>query len=115
MLLIAGPVFLAGCTSSPRSQDFVRRTTAAVTRTVASNVKGAVLGIGDGLRHDPNNDAVDINTAPTDKLLTLPGIDREMAATIVRNRPYKKSSDLERRHIVPKAIYSKIAPRLVIR
>lgn len=91
----------------------VRRSTAAVTRTVANDVKGAALGIRDGLRHDPNNDPVDVNTAPKDKLQALPGVTSAMAENIIGNRPYRSSSDLVRRHILPKAVYGKIGSRLV--
>lgn len=102
-----------GCTSSPRSQDMVRRSTAAVTRTVASNLKGAALGIRDGLQHDPNDDAVDVNQSSNEKLRALPGVTALMAQRIIENRPYKKPSELVRRHIVPKAVYGKISSRLV--
>ncbi len=106
-------VLLTGCTSSPRSQDIVRRSTAAVTRTVASDVKGAALGIRDGLRHDPNNDAVDVNNAPREKLETLPGINAELAGKIITARPYKSPGDLVRRRLIPKTTYEKIRSRLV--
>jgi hypothetical protein len=107
------PLLLLGCTSSPRSQDLVRRSTAAVTRTVANDVKGAALGIRDGLRHDPKNDPVDINTASRETLQALPGVTPAMAGRIIENRPYKDRSDLIHRHILPKAVYAKIDSRLV--
>ena len=112
-LVVATPLLLLGCTASPRSQDLVRGATAAVTRTVANDVKGAALGIRDGLRHDPKNDPVDINSASKDTLQALPGVTAMMAEHIITNRPYKNRSDLIRRHILPKAIYGKIDSRLV--
>jgi radical SAM superfamily enzyme with C-terminal helix-hairpin-helix motif len=114
-LVFVLPVVLAGCTSSPRSQEIVRHTTAAVTRTVASDVKGAVLGISDGLRHDAMHDAVDVNSASRQTLETLPGVTKELAERIVRDRPYKHPDDLVHRHIMPKAVYNKNASRLVAR
>lgn len=111
--VLATSAFLAGCTSSPRSQDMVRHSTAAVTRTVANDVKGAALGIRDDLRHDANNDAVDVNTAPKEKLQALPGVSATMAENIIGNRPYKTPADLVRQHIVPKAVYGKVSSRLV--
>ena len=114
-LTLASFALLAGCTSSPRSQEIVRRSTAAVTRTVASDVKGAALGIRDGLRHDPNNDAVDVNTASREKLESLPGVTPAMAVQVVRNRPYRKPDELVRRRILPKAVYGKVSSRLVAR
>ncbi len=112
-LVIATPVLLLGCTASPRSQDIVRRSTAAVTRTVASDVRGAALGIRDGLKHDPKNDPVDVNAASKETLESLPGVTPAMASRIVDNRPYKHAGDLVHRHIVPKAVYGKSASRLV--
>ena len=91
----------------------VRRSTAAVTRTVANDVKGAALGVRDGLRHDPNSDAVDINSASKRTLADLPGVTPEMAARIIEHRPYHRASDLVRRRIVSKATYDKIGARLV--
>ena len=102
-----------GCTSSPRSQDMVRRSTAAVTRTMASNLKGAALGIRDGLQHDPKNDPVDVNKSSSEAFRTLPGVTDAMARRIIDNRPYKKPSDLVHRHIIPKSVYGKISSRLV--
>ena len=115
LLLLISPLFLSGCTSSPRSQDFVRRSTAAVTRTVASDVKGAALGVRDGLRHDPKSDPVDVNAASESALETLPGVTPAMAAKVIANRPYRDTSDLVHRHILPKAIYDKVGSRLVAR
>ncbi|MBB5058545.1 DNA uptake protein ComE-like DNA-binding protein [Granulicella aggregans] len=112
-LLLAAPLLLLGCTSSPRSQDIVRRSTAAATRTIASDVKGAALGIRDGLRHDPNNDPVDINHASKDALESLPGVTSAEAARIIENRPYGHSADLRRRHILAKDTYDKVSSRLV--
>jgi len=112
-ILLLLPLSLSGCTSSPRSQDLVRRSTAAVTRTVANDVKGAALGIRDGLRHDPNNDPVDVNASSEHSLETLPGITPAMAATVIANRPYHRPSDLVHRHVLPKEIYDKVSSRLV--
>ncbi len=113
LIIPAALLMPLGCTSSPRSQDMVRRTTAAVTRTMASNLKGAALGIRDGLQHDPNNDPVDVNKSSNDTLQTLPGVTASMAQRIIENRPYKKPSDLVHRRIIPKAVYGKINSRLV--
>ena len=113
LILLISSMFLSGCTSSPRSQEMVRQSTAALTRTVASDVKGAALGVRDGLRHNPNNDPVDINASSETTLETLQGVTPAMAAKVVANRPYHRTSDLVHRHIVPKAIYDKVSSRLV--
>jgi hypothetical protein len=112
---MVSPLFLLGCTSSPRSQDVVRRSTAAITRTVVNDAKGAALGIRDGLRHNPDNEAVDINSSSKDKLEDLPGITPAMATRVINSRPYKHPSDLIHRHILSKPTYDKVASRLVAR
>ena len=84
-----------------------------MTRTVANDVKGAALGIRDGLRHDPDNDAIDINTAPKKTLAALPGVTPAMAAQIIQNRPYRRTSELVHRGVLPKASYDKVRSRLV--
>ena len=66
-----------------------------------------------GFATTPNNDPVDINTAPKKTLDALPGVTPAIAAEIIENRPYKRPSDLLRRHILPKAVYSKVSSRLV--
>jgi hypothetical protein len=111
--LLSSSIFLFGCTSSPRSQDIVRRSTAAVTRTVANDVEGAALGVRDGLRHDPNNDPVDINTASKGTLASLPGVTPATAERIMEHRPYRHASDLVHRRILSKAVYDRIGSRLV--
>jgi len=113
MLTLAMFTLLAGCTSSPRSQDMVRRSTAAATRIVANDVKGAVLGVRDGLRHDASKDAVDINTASKENIESLSGVTPVMAERVINNRPYKDTGDLLRRRILPQAVYSKVRSRLV--
>jgi DNA uptake protein ComE-like DNA-binding protein len=113
LLAMVALVIPLGCTSSPRSQDMVRRSTAAVTRTVASNLKGAALGIRDGLQHDPKNDPVDVNKSSSEAFRALPGVTDAMTRRIIDNRPYKKPSDLVHRHILPKSVYGKISSRLV--
>ncbi len=112
-ILAITPLLLSGCTSSPRSQDMVRRSTAAVTRTVVNDLKGAALGVRDGLRHDPNNDSVDINTSSETTLETLPGLTPAIAAKVVANRPYHRTSDLLHRHILLKPLYDKVSSRLI--
>ena len=115
LAVLAMGTVLVGCSSSPRSQDMVRRSTAAVTRTVASDVKGAALGIRDGLKHDAKDDAVDVNGASRERLEALPGISGAEAQRIIDGRPYKTPGDLVRRHVLSKTEYGKIESRVVAR
>jgi DNA uptake protein ComE-like DNA-binding protein len=109
-----------GCTDSPRSQEQVRHETAAATATVASDLKGAALGIRDGLHKtvdgkpspDTPAEKVNINTASRLTLMTLPGITAAEAGQIVNHRPYRSTADLLRKHILTKDEYAQASPRL---
>ena len=106
---------LTGCTDSPRSQEQVRRDTAAATSTIASDVKAAALGVKDGLsRHtDPARSAVDVNSATQSDLEALPGVTPALASSVISHRPYKDASDLRKRHILPTDVYNENSPRLI--
>ena len=73
------------------------------------------MGVRDGLRHDPKSDPVDVNAASESALENLPGVTPAMAAKVIANRPYRHTSDLVHRHILPKAIYDKVGSLLVAR
>ncbi len=106
--------FLAGCTSSPESQEKVREDTARTTATIKSDVKAAALGIRDGLRQNtsPAPDRIDLNTATKPELQTLPGITPALASRIIAHRPYAATTDLTRLHVLSRGEYDSIAPRI---
>ena len=106
---------LTGCTDSPRSQDQVRRSTAAATYTIKNNVKAAAEGIRDGLKRDTTHDAIDINTASRADLEALPGVTHAMALGIIAHRPYADPAELRKRQILPKDVYNQVSSRLVTR
>ncbi|NOT21253.1 MAG: helix-hairpin-helix domain-containing protein [Nitrospiraceae bacterium] len=57
---------------------------------------------------------VNLNTASTEQLVTLPGINAAMAQQIVEGRPYQAKSDLADKHILSDATYDRIKNLLTI-
>lgn len=102
---LVGVIGLAGCAPRSPSPDAIRENTANATAGAARDAKAMVQGIFDGLkRKGPLN----INSASTQDLETLPGIDHAAADRIIAGRPYKNSIDLQKRKIIPKSEYDKI-------
>ena len=114
-LSILALAFILGCSDSPRSQDQVRRDTAAATATIASDLKGAALGVRDGLRQQAHaSGPVNLNTASRSQLESLPGITPPLAAQIIAHRPYTNPDQLRKRRILTADQYKAISPRLVV-
>jgi DNA uptake protein ComE-like DNA-binding protein len=107
-----------GCNDSPKSQDQVRRETAAATATIVSDTKAAAEGVRDGLhqelhrRPDARTDIVDINAASLSTLETLPGITPALSVRITKHRPYAATADLRKRHILTADEYAAISSRI---
>lgn len=58
---------------------------------------------------------VDLNSANRDQLMGLDGIGEVRADAIIRARPFKAKTELVERHIIPEALYEKIADKLIAR
>jgi DNA uptake protein ComE-like DNA-binding protein len=61
----------------------------------------------------PPEARIDINHAPLDQLLKVPGLTQVWAARIVRFRPYRTKVDLLERGILPSAVYDRIKDAII--
>jgi competence protein ComEA len=60
----------------------------------------------------PQASLIDINSASRDDLMTLDGIGEVRAEAIIRARPFKAKTELVERHLIPEALYEKIADKV---
>jgi DNA uptake protein ComE-like DNA-binding protein len=56
---------------------------------------------------------IDINSASTDELDTLPGIGPALAKKIIDNRPYRAKNELVSKKVIPQSTYAKIKDQIV--
>jgi competence protein ComEA len=66
-----------------------------------------------GVSADVKADLIDINRASLEDLKTLPGIRDAWAGAIVKNRPYKKKTQLLTRKILPFTAYKSIEGKII--
>ncbi len=107
LLLVA----LIACNQQPSPQEIKEKTAEAT-----AEAKNDVKAVGEGLREGWNkNKALDLNTATSEQLQTLPGVSAREADRVIAGRPYDHPDDLVSRHIMSKAEYDKIADRVTAR
>ena len=58
---------------------------------------------------------MDLNSAPPEKLMTLPGIDLILAKKIIAGRPYKAKTDLTAKKIIPQEAYNAIMNKVMVK
>lgn len=80
----------------------------AVKKGAKATKEGALVAT-----HKVKGDQVDLNTAPREELVALPGVGEAYADKIIRGRPYQNKAQLVARGIVPKSTYDKFSARVI--
>jgi len=110
LLLASGLAVLTACTAKD-NPDEIRRQTAQATETMRRDTKAVVDGVKEGLGH--GNNAVNINKASREDLLTLPGLSEREADRIISDRPFDDAHDLVKRRVISEAEYDRIQDRII--
>lgn len=92
---------------------------ATEAKDAAANTEQAANDLLSGLKKDFGGDPypssgeiVNVNYSSEEKILTLPGINPELAMKIIRNRPYATPTDLVAKHVLTEEEYDRIKSRL---
>ncbi|MGH9512020.1 MAG: ComEA family DNA-binding protein [Terriglobales bacterium] len=100
---------LSGCTQKPQNPDELREKTAEATAQLKTDTKAVVEGVREGLSRDKT---INLNTAPEDQLIMLPGVTHARAARVIAGRPYDDPHDVVTRHILSEEEYKRIKDRI---
>jgi DNA uptake protein ComE-like DNA-binding protein len=128
-VLMAGLLTFAGCTSHPSDQQVQQQAAqttqqvkqgaqqaAADTRVAAANaedkINAVAAGVKQGLQSGPSAPVVDLNSASSDQLVSLPGITPSKANKIIAGRPYSTPSDLVTRNLLTQDQFDRISGRV---
>lgn len=79
---------------------------------IALAVVGVIVVLFVLLRGDPAKGPVDVNTAKTEILVTLPGVGTSTAEKIIKGRPYSKPEDLLKVPGIGEKTLERMKPRL---
>jgi DNA uptake protein ComE-like DNA-binding protein len=109
-LSLAVALLLTACTTR-NNPDEIRRQTAQATETVRQDTKAVVDGVKEGMGRGHN--AININKASREDLLSLPGLSDREADRIIAERPFDDAHDLVKRRIVSEAEYDRIQDRVI--
>ena len=102
-------LLLTGCSQKPQNPDELREKTANATAQLKTDTKAVVEGVREGLSR---NNAVNLNTATEDQLITLPGVTHARAGRVIAGRPYDDPRDVVTRHILSEEEYKRIKDRV---
>ncbi len=110
LLLACGFSVLTACTAKD-NPDEIRRQTAQATETMRRDTKAVVDGVKEGMGR--GNNAININKASREDLLTLPGLSDREVDRIIADRPFDDAHDLVKRRIVSEAEYDRIQDHII--
>ena len=138
--MTVGLAWLAGCNrnGTPESDQQLKQQAAQTTEQVKSGAQQAAAdakvaaanaerkvndiaaGVKEGLHTNEKpsagvtpSGAIDINSASTAQLETLPGISTARAQRIIDNRPYSSPHDLVSKGVVSEAEYARVSGKVV--
>lgn len=119
---IEDAVSLAGGFSSDANSEYVAKVLNLATKLVDGS-KIYVPKVGEGVSSTSNVSGVsatntatkiNINSASSSELDTLPGIGEVTAQKIISGRPYQTTDELLTKKVVSKSVYDKIKDQLVV-
>lgn len=97
---------VVGLSASRSAQAQAKPTAAQLPANASAAAKAAVSKA-------PAGGLIDINSASSEALKSIPGVGDVFAAKIIGGRPYKAKNDLVSRKIVSAVLYAKIKDRII--
>lgn len=88
---------------------------AAITLTAQTNAPKSGAATTKASASDKKGTLIDINSASSGELDTLPGIGPAIAKKIIEGRPYRAKTDLVTRKVIPQSAYDKIKDQIIAR
>jgi DNA uptake protein ComE-like DNA-binding protein len=105
-----GRYLVAAALSALLATPVVAQTASPSTST---SHPSATTGRHGTTRTQPQTGAVDINSASAQELDKLPGIGKARAQAIIAHRPFKSTSELVDRKVIPQNVYNQIKDKIV--
>jgi competence protein ComEA len=107
-------LFLSGCygCNARQNPDQVREKTAEATAAIKQNARAMAEGVREGWSRDH---PLDLNSASSKQLTSLPGISDEAAAKIISNRPYDSPQELVQKRVLTRPEYNRIAELITVK